>query len=291
MQIYRAWLGLLAFGPVIAGCEVDTVEPTEELRLESARFVFLSCEEHATIAEMEAGVQRAEVLFARMAEIVGSANTPIAKINVHLDGDHASGGRPHVDFDGIHLFRYSEDEGGYWALLAHELGHAFGIPWFVRMEAWNWPTYRFFDEGFAEFMAQSTNPHKRGFPFYGFPEDAAAGQWVVRDEHVPMDVLRVRHADLNRPCEIQAYPQRASWMRYVDEVYGRDALLSIVYPPTEPTSDVVQELVGVGLEQLDQEWQEWITAQYASLPRADQIAQAYRERTSWAHVCRAGVDY
>jgi hypothetical protein len=290
MQIYRAWLGLLAPGLLVIGCDVDTAGPAEDLSLESAHFIFLSCEEHATLAEMEVGVQRAETLFDRMAEMVGPANTPIDKIRVHLDGDHTDQG-PYVDFDGIHLFRYSEQEGGYWALLAHELGHSFSIPWFIRVEAWNWHTYRFFDEGFAEFMAQSTDPHKRGFPFYGFPEDAVAGQWVVRGESIPLDVLRARHDELNRPCEIQAYPQRASWMRYVDEVYGRDALLAIIYPPTEPTSTVVQGLIGVGLEQLDQDWEDWLLARYASLPEADQLGQAYRERTSWAHVCRAGEDY
>ena len=290
MQIYRAWLGLPALGLLLAGCDIDTADPSEELRLESPHFVFHSCEDHTTLAEMEAGLQRAETLYDRMAEMVGSTNAPLDKIQVHLDGDVTDQG-PYVDFDGIHLFRYSTDDGGYWALLAHEMGHSFGVPWFVRMGAWDWPTYRFFDEGFAEFLAQSVDPHKRGFPFYGFHEDAVVGQWLVRNEDVPLDVLRAQHAHLNRPCEIQAYPERASWFRFVDETYGREATLSLAYPHTEPTSDVVHGLLGVRLDELDQAWEAWILSRYAALPGADHVAQSYRERTSWAHVCRAGVDY
>jgi hypothetical protein len=168
----------------------------------------------------------------------------------------------------------------------------FGIPTTkAGVEAWEWPTNRFFDEGFAEFLAQSVDPHKRGFPFYGFHEDAVVGQLLVRDEDIPLNVLRTRHADLNRPCEIQAYPQRASWFRFVDETYGREATLNLAYPHTEPTSGVVLGLLGVGLEELDQAWEAWIMARYNALPGADDLGQAYRERTSWAHVCRAGADY
>jgi hypothetical protein len=189
------------------------------------------------------------------------------------------------------MFRYPDSEGGYWALLAHELVHAFRVDYVLRVEPWNWPSFGFLEEGFAEFVAQLIEPDRRGFPFYGFPEDVVAGQWLVRGEYVPPATLRERHAELNQPCEIQAYPERASWFRFIDEVYGRQAVLDLAYPDSEPTTDVVQALLGVELEQLDQQWDEWLRARYQAYPNADQVAQEFRQRTSGHRVCHPGVEF
>ncbi len=265
-------------------------EPVTELKRESTHFVFLSNTKHATLLEMEQGLVRAETLFQKISTLVGPALTPQKKIRVLLEGDFQDQG-PYFDLEGIHLFRYSAEENGYWALIAHEMAHAFREAWYISHETSNWPTYAFLDEGFAEFVAQNVDPTKTGFPFYGFPEDVVAGYWVTHDQHIPPAVLRERHQALNQPCEIQAYPERASWIRYVDETYGRERLLDLVYHSEEPTSAFVQRILGVSLEQLDADWQAWIAARYAATPNAEATAQAYRERTSWAHICTAGVEF
>ena len=154
-----------------------------------------------------------------------------------------------LSFDGIHLFRYSPDDGGYWVVFAHEMVHAFGLTWFTAHAAWDWPTYRFFDEGFAEYVAQEVDPDRRGFPFFGYPEDVVVGHWIVSDASMPPATMRERHRELNSKCDLQTYTLRASWFRYLDENFGRDAVLEVVYPEFEPTSDVVQEILGVALDE------------------------------------------
>jgi hypothetical protein len=59
----------------------------------------------------------------------------------------------------------------------------------------------------------------------------------------------------------------------------------------EPTSEVVEAMLGVGLAQLDSDWGDWLRARYAAIPDADAIAQAYRDRFNRVYMCRAGVDF
>ncbi len=284
---YRKSLPLL--GLVTLGCG-DLTEPVQVLRLDSEHFVFYSTTEWATMAEMELGIEMAEGHFGSIEDIVGAASAPTEKITVLLEGDLQARG-PYFDFSGVHMYRYADAEGGYWALLAHELVHAFRKDYVLTVEAWNWPSFGFFEEGFAELVAQVIEPDKRGFPFYGFPEDVVAGQWLVRGEYIPPATLRERHAELNQPCEIQAYPERASWFRFIDEIYGRQTVLDLAYPDSEPTTEVVQVLLGIGLEQLDQQWDEWLRARYQAYPNAEQVAQQFRQRTSGHRVCRSGVEF
>lgn len=292
----RLVFAVLSLGPccIFLACGDDgpTGPPPvpEELSRSSAHFRFVSTTELATQAEMGEGLLRAEALYEKIAAIVGPELIPSGRITVHLDGDVLDQG-PYVDFDGVHLFRYSAAEDGYWALIAHELVHAFGVEWFIRNEAWNWSRYRFFDEGFADFIAQLVDPEKRGFPFYGFPEDVVVGDMVTSGWHIAPEILRRRHDELNQPCEMQAYPERASWFRYVDEIYGRTAVRTLAHPPGNPTSALVETLIGVSLEQIDAGWEEWIAARYTAIPDAHPVAQAYRERTPWTRYCTEGVDY
>ncbi len=286
----KAW-GIVALVlPCLVGCGDGPTEPAVALQMESEHFVFFSTTAASSEGEMTDGLARAELLFERLRPMVGPTHTPQDPIRVTLHGDVADQG-PFVDFSGIHLYRYTVEEDGYWALIAHELVHAFGSEWFIDHEAWNWRTMRYFDEGFAEFAAQEIDPDKTGFPFYGFPEALVVGLRVTAGEHIPPAVLRENHDALNQPCEVQAYPQRASWLRYVDETFGREALLAMVYPDQEPTDEVVQSITGMTLAEIDAEWEAWIAARFVAFPAAPAVAAAYRARTSWARLCVAGVDW
>ena len=97
--------------------------------------------------------------------------------------------------------------------------------------------------------------------------------------------------ELNGPCEWQAYPERASWFRFVDEVFGRAAVLEIAYSEVETSSEMIEGVLGTALEQVDADWEQWLLARYAAIQGADGIAQAYRDRFSGEHTCVAGVDY
>ena len=153
------------------------------------------------------------------------------------------------------------------------------------MEAWDWSTYRFFDEGMAEYVAQKVDSLKQGFPFYGYSEHVVAGNLVVTNSHIPCDILRMHHFDYNEACNLQAYPQRTSWIRHLDEVFGRETLFSVVFPDIEPTNQVVDSLIGVSLIELDARWEAWIIQKYNSIQSAQTIADSYHNRTSWYTTC------
>lgn len=266
--------------------------PTEPLPLvgESEHFVFLTSTAFATEAEVQEGLDRSEELFAKIAMVVGADLVPSGKITVNLDGP-IKGRGPYVDGAGIHLFRYSASEGGYWTLLAHEMVHGFRVDWFFGHEAANWPTFKFYDEAFAEFVAQLVDEDKQGFPFFGFPEDIVAGHWAVNGPFLPLSVLRARHDELNQPCEFQSYPERASWLRYIDEYFGRHILMKIVYPAMNPTDAFIRDLTGMSLAEIDEAWVVRITARFHAHPGAAQLATAYMDRIGQAYVCEAGVDF
>jgi hypothetical protein len=283
---------LLLAGLLLSGCGEDPVEPDYELRMESEHFLFLSNPGYATMSEMEQGLAIAEELYVAISAIVPIENSSRGdRIRVYLDGS-ARYGDPHCDDWGwIHLFRYSAATGGYFTSLAHELTHSLRWDYWQRTYAWDWPWFGYFEEGFAEFVAMSVYSEKRGFPFYGYPEDVVVGQWLAREEHIPMTVLRARHEDLNTLCNTQAYAQRASWFRFVDETYGRKAVLDLAYPEVDPTAEWVIAVVGVGPEELDEQWAVWQLARYAAYPDADARADVYRDFIRESYLCRAGVDY
>jgi len=271
------------------GCP-SSAGPGTELRRESEHFRFESTSEHASEAEMTDGIALAENLFAKISAVVGPARAPSDQIRVVLEGDQTTRGS-YLDVDGLHLYRYPAQEGGYWATFAHEMVHAFGAAWFIAHSAWNWPTYRFFDEGFAEYIAQEVDPAKYGFPFFGFSEDAIVGHWVVSELSIPFPTLRRQHDSLNTWCSLQAYTLRASWFRHVESLLGRDALLRLVYPDDEPTTQVVEALLGISLEELDARWEPWITARYLADPDTAAAIQGFAARTPWYQACTPGVDF
>lgn len=272
---------------LVAGCS-DATGPTQVSR-ESEHFHFFAALTNATVAEVEQGIDLAETHFAKIAQIVGAGRTPSRRIAVWLEGDKRSGVPDHVDGQGtVHIHRYADPEIGYFSSLAHELTHAF------RYDHWQnvapWPAMSFYEEGFAEFVALRADPGKRGFPLFGHSEDVVAGHWVVSGDGLPPSLLRER-PDLNTPCEHQAYPMRSSWFSYIDDVYGRQAVVEIAYATSAATSAAVVDALGVSLSELDAAWAAWLVDRYAAIPNADELADAYRNRIGSSSVCVEGVDY
>lgn len=277
----------------VAACGGSTEpEPTTPLARSSAHFDFESTTAEATPAEMDAGISLAEALYEDIAVLVGANHLPGRKIKVILEGPFRpdrSGG--YIDEQGnVHLSRYRADLGGYFGSLAHEVAHAFRYTYWHRFLVGPWQNFGFIEEGFAEFVAQQVYPEKGGFPFYLYPEDVVVGHMLIRGDAIPMQVMRDRH-DLNTPCEWQTYPLRASWFRYVDETYGRAAVLAIAYAEVETTNEMIEDLLGTPIAQVDAGWDQWLRARYAAIPNAEVVAQAYMSRFGDQHFCQAGVDY
>jgi hypothetical protein len=251
---------------------------------ESDHFIMHGSSKVTSQEEIDMIIEKSESLFPVISDFLGDKYKQQPKIHIILEGDMISKGS-FVDFDGMHLYRYSKEDGGYLAVLAHEITHAYMVAWYIEMEAWNWSTYGFFFEGIAEYVAQKVDPQKQGFPFYGYPEHVVVGDLVVTNMHIPCNILRIWHEDNNETCNLQAFTQRASWIRHMDEVFGREVLLSVVFPVIEPKSAVIDSLIGVSLMELDAMWETWITEKYNNIPGAQAIADAYHHRTSWYTPC------
>ena len=201
-----------------------------------------------------------------------------------MEGNFVEQG-PYFDNLGIDLFRYSTSENGYLSLLAHELVHAFHEDYYIQYDPYRWEIYPYIDEGFSEYIAQLVDTSKTGFPWYGFNEYAVVGNLVLSENYIPQHVLRDQHFEINDQCNIQAYTQRSSWMRYIDETCGRETLLLLYYPEVEPTNDFFIDTLGVDLAIVDTAWASWVVEKYNNTPHASEIAETFRERTSWYAYC------
>ncbi len=266
---------LLALG----GCGIFA----EPLERSSEHFRFSATSATSSESEMQEGIDRAEALYAAIARILPPDVRLDPVIDVRLNGNLRRQ-VPHVDENGtIQLWRYSAEEGGYWALLAHELVHAITFDAGVEVGALEWESLGFYNEAWAEYVGQLIDPGRTGFPFYGFDEDVVVGHWVSQGG-LTLAMLRESHGALNE-CWHQAYPMRASWYRYVDETYGRQSALDIFYGGREMTPAVVEEILDDSLAVVDADWRTWVLARYDAHPGADVQTAAYRARIGQYRPC------
>ena len=254
------------------------------ITVESEHFIIQTNSVFSSPEEVSDMLLHAEAIYDLMIEIVGNRHAPSKKIIINLKGDFKDQG-PYFDPEGIHLFRYSAAENGYKALFTHELGHAIREDYYIQNKVWEWPAYDYYDEGFAEYIAQEVEPDKRGFPFYGYPENVVVGDMVISGNAIDQDYLRTHHDIINEPCKLQAYPLRASWCRYIEETYGLDKLLSIVYTTIEPSSKYVDDLLGQNLNIIDTDWEKWIEDLYTQIDEAEDIAERFKRQTTWYEYC------
>ena len=278
---------------ILAACGGSTEpEPVVPLERESAHFVFRSTSDKATPAEMDFGIQQAEQHYAGIEALVGAERMRAGKITILLDGDN----RPDVtgayvdEYGRVHLTRYRIDLGAYFGPLAHEIAHAVRYDYWRRWNVGPWDNFGYIEEGFAEYVATKVHPGAPGFPFYGYDPDVITGHRLVRGEGIPQAVMRDRH-DLNSPCEFQTYPLRASWFRYIEDEYGRDAVLAIAYSEVETTDARIEEILGAPLEEVDAAWEQWQLARYAAIPDAAERARPYFQKFGNEPICEEGVDW
>lgn len=209
------------------------------------------------------------------------AMDPEVRVELHGRFQQTS---PYVDDEGtVHLWRFSEAEGGYRALYAHELVHA--IAYDDLLATLDVPEFPgFYLEGWAEYVALLVDPEKTGFPLFGHDEDVVVGHWLQQGGPTLAD-YRDRHEELSLPCQGQSYILRASWFRYVDEELGRDIVQQLAAEPDNLERASVESMLGASLEQVDADWTAWATARYDAHPDADAEAESYLGQMGWYEPC------
>lgn len=192
---------------------------------------------------------------------------------------------PYVDDEGtVHLWRFSEAEGGYRAMYAHELVHAIAYDSLVATALSDSEEAGFYLEGWAEYVALQVDPDKTGFPLFGHAEDVVVGYWL-KQPGPSLAKLREQHEELNMPCQGQAYILRASWFRYIDEELGRDVVQDLAAAREGLDPEGVERTLGASLEQVDADWAAWASARYDAYPDADAEAEAYLTKMGWYEPC------
>ena len=228
-----------------------------------------------------------EKFYAEVAEMLGYE--PPAKVTVLLNGDaerpDGSWGYPRVDsFARIHLYRYTSEDDSYFNALAHELVHVFR---FGRANK-DW----FFEEGFAELVALRVDESLDGFPWFGFPVDLVAGQWLAGGAGIPLMKLQQDHRALNQPCKAQSYSLRSAFFDWLATTYGDDTVLEMASEERAGKLKDYKRFFGSGLGELEQAWETALLAQYEALENAQALTQQYRRSPiKYQRVCKSGKDF
>ena len=286
LSILRAaTLALVACAPVPAAERMEAFEIVGE----TEHLVFLRQGSDIGEEGLEYGMRQGERYIKAIVELTGES--PRGKIDILLrgpaEGSDGRRGYPHVDKNGrVHLFRYGPTFHGYFGAVPHELVHSLRIH---RQPHHDW----FFEEGFAEFVALRVGKSMKGFPWYETPVVIAAGQWLVRDEAIPLTTLRERHREVSLPCKAQTYTLRSDFFDYLGRRFGDRAVLEMSRRPEAGRLEDYTAIFGFGLVDLEKAWREDLLARYRSVKDADAQARRYREETpiQYMGVCRAGTDF
>lgn len=99
----------------------------------SEHFRFVADTYTSSEEEIQEGIEKGEALYAAMAAIIPALIPLNSVIEVRLNGNVRKQ-TPYVDDHGtVQLYRFSDEEGGYWALFAHELVHAIALDYQVEV--------------------------------------------------------------------------------------------------------------------------------------------------------------
>lgn len=276
----RKWYGLTITITLISffSCQKDELKQLDK-RVETPHFIIYYSDDTASESEIEIGLEKVEEYFQLISDYLSKKQTiPNRKLNLYLLGKNPGAPGGWVDANGdIRLHRLPAVEGGYWyaATLPHEIVHALRFDYFNANLKYTWDNMQFLDEGFAELTGLKVNPNSPSFSTFGFPLEIVAGYWLSSGRALSMQQLRDQHDDLNLKCAYQAFPQRASWISYINEVYGEEKLFDLVYTEQVPDSAFINDLFGKTWLELDAAWIDWAQNQYDNFPKKDSLENEF----------------
>lgn len=238
--------------------------------------------------------------FRKVSNYLGPEKTPVNKLTVLLEGDSFSTDQPpkypSVDASAtIRLYRFQGPGAVYLQGLPHELVHAFRNKQVVLHEVKIGDILKgfgFVEEAFAEFVSVEVDKESTSFVRYGFPLEVVTGYWLTSEKDIPLSIL-FHHHEINSKCVAQAYPLRASFFKFLDEVYGHNQLISIAYYEKEFSTDLFRHIYGKSFEALATEWKVWALKKYNQFPNNKAILDKYITLTpiKYFPICRSGTDW
>lgn len=261
-----------------AAIAVAAAWPSEveaQRQVETDHFVIVARDDSVTDEEMELADAAAEGFYEAIRDLLGIE--PASRIVVALNGPaeqpDGSWGYPRVDGRGtIHLYRYTDAPEGYFSALAHEIVHVLRRD---RMPYHDW----FFEEGFAEFVARRVDTSQDGFPWYGYPVEIVAAQWIMEGEDIPLTTLREHHRSVNLPCKLQSYALRGSFFHWLGETYGDGKLIAMSAADAAGSLPDYERFFGKSFEALEKEWRKALIAAYEASERGETLARQYRRKS------------
>lgn len=236
---------------------------------------------------VEAAKDEGARFYALVAGALGHG--PPSKVTILLNGDperaDGSRGYPRVDgFGRIHLYQFTPDVSSYFSALAHEMVHVFRI---TRPNK-DW----FFEEAFAEFVALKIDPSLDGFPWFGFPVDLVAGQWIAAGEDIPLTTLQERHKQLNLTCKAQSYALRASFFLWLAQTYGEGAVYAMATQERAGERSQYRQFFGDDLDALASKWRADALEAFRAIDDGESRADAYRDSPiKYMTVCKEGDQF
>jgi hypothetical protein len=271
-------LGVLGPGSPAGGGDLHQTE--------SEHLVVVAAHASVNDREIARAIEEGEAFHRAIRDLLGGA--PPGRLMVSLNGPaqrpDGSWGYPHVDGAGtIQLFRFTDAPEGYLSALAHEMAHVFRRG---RMPHHDW----FFEEGFAELVARRVDPSLAGFPWYGFPVELVAAQWIVAGEDIPLPTLRERHRSLNLPCKLQSYSLRGSFFDWLGATHGDEKLIAMSAAPEAGALADYERFFGEPLEHLEAQWRRALVAGYEAAEGSADRARRYRQESParYIPVCPPG---
>jgi hypothetical protein len=290
MSTYRFALALLT---LLAGCSDSSPRTAKALagydhNATSAHFSYYWKSGNLDASEIGSVIAQSERGFMQVADFLGPEHTPKQPLVMLLEG--ASMLQPSVrpsfpnvdDTATIRLYRFPGDLAPYEQGMPHELVHAFRKDMIVLHEDMlkDDPTgYEFVEEAMAEFVAQQVAPGVHSFPSYGAALEVVTGFWLTTNRDVPLAYFLV-HPEANPRCLAQAYPERASFFRYLFGTYGKAKLFQLAYQQAPLTKDSFAATFGVSFDDLAAAWRPWALAQFKAVPDGPAQVDKYLNDTA-----------
>lgn len=240
--------------------------------------------------------KKAEMFFQRLVSYLG--NKPKNRIVISLEGDRGTTpGRRWAfvdpEFGWMHLVRFKEDTYPYQTGLSHELVHAYRFEHLKKIELPPPPAFLFVEEGLAEYLSNVIEPNKETFIAYGLGFDVAAGQWLAAGEGIPMDLLLDRQLALRNKCVAQAYSQQTSFVAFVAEQLGANAILNLAYAADLTDAASLHKYLGDSFASWAKRWESKLLERFKNVPNHEELGRVWRTKMPKAdmHVCKSGVEF